>query len=100
MNIGVISLHHCPFEINVIDLSPKSRSTGRLAELMKAPSCPFLVSTAAIKMKIATLIVIRSTVKKRGEPAWVSVLAGAGGTESLPQSGQVLTEAAINPRQA
>jgi len=53
-----------------------------------------------MRMKIATLMVIRSRVKNRGEPACAMVLAGAAGTESLPHSGQVLTEAAIKPRHA
>jgi len=53
-----------------------------------------------MRMKIATLMVIRRRVKNRGEPACVIVLAGAAGTESLPHRGQVRTEAAIKPRHA
>src|SRR5215472_11829745 len=100
MKIGVTSLHHWPLAIKATEREPKSRSTALPAPLRNELSRPLPESTAVIRMKRATLMVIRSTVKNRGEPACATVLAGAAGTESLPQRGQVLTEAAINPRQA
>ncbi len=96
-----MSLHHWPFAINDTERSPKSSSTELLAAFVIELSCPLLLeSTTAMRTKSPTLIVIKSRVKNRGEPACAIVLAGAAGTESLPHSGQVLTEAAIKPRHA